>query len=135
MWKNQSSVISSFFTDIPDPFSQSMRFTKFKNNHDDLVDDVEYLVMHKSQVCLANISSIKLKSTNDYNTCAGVSKIDSHTKYSLVHKGGKHGFYTYNPHSGWNKLLCELLRLLSTVKVDKASLFYNIEIIMNATGN
>ena len=69
----------SFFTDISDPFFENMRFTKLKNNYGDLVDDVEDLVMHGSQVSLANVSSIKLKSINDYNTRSGVSKIDSHT--------------------------------------------------------
>ena len=63
-----------------------MRFTKFKNNYSDLADDVEDLVMHRSQVNLANVYSIILKSTLDYN-------IDNHKKYSLVRKGVKHGFY------------------------------------------
>ena len=70
-----------------------MRFTKFKNNYGDLVDDVEDLVMHGSQVSLADVSSIKLKRTTDYNTCSGVSKIYNHTTYSLAKKDSKDGCY------------------------------------------
>ena len=58
------------FTDIPNPFFENMRFAKFKNKYGDLVDDVEDL--DGSQVSLANVSSIKLKSTNSYNTYSGV---------------------------------------------------------------
>ena len=109
-----------------------MRFTKFRNNYGDLFDIVKDLVMYGSQASLANVSSIKLVSINDYNTSSGVSKIDNHTKYSLVHRGDKHGLYGHNPHYGWNNLLPEILRLLSTVKVKKADLYENTEILMNA---
>ena len=44
-------------------------------------------------------------------------------------------FYGYSPYSGWNKLSPDVLELLSTVKVKKASENYNIEILLNATGN
>ena len=69
-----------------------MRFTKFKNKYDDLVDDIVDLVIHGSKVSLANVSSIKLTSANDYNTRSGVSKIDNHIKYSLAKRGGKDEF-------------------------------------------
>ena len=86
-----------------------MRFTKFKNNSGDLVDDVVDLVMHGSQVSLANISSINVMSTNDYNTRSGVSKIDKPAKYSLAKRDGKDELYGYNAHYGWNKLSPEAL--------------------------
>ena len=91
--------------------------------------------MHGSQVILASFSSINLKSTNDYITCSRVKKVDNHTIYSLAKRGGKYGCYGYNPHCGWNKLSPEVLILLYTVKVNKASLNSNIEILLNAAGN
>ena len=44
-------------------------------------------------------------------------------------------FQGYNLHYGWNKLLPKVLKILSTVKVKKANIHFNIEIILNATGN
>ena len=77
------------FTGIPDPFFESMKFNKFKNKYGDLVDDVEDLVMHGSQVSLAHVSSVKLISRNNFNTNSGVIKIDNHTKYSIVKRDDK----------------------------------------------
>ena len=92
--------------------------------------------MHGSQVSLAHVSSVKLMSRNDFNTNSGVIKIDNHTKYSIVKRDDKdRSFYGYNPHYGWNKLSPDVLKLLSTVKVKKASLHFNIEIKLNVTGN
>ena len=52
-----------------------MRFNKFKNKYGDLVDDVEYLVMHGCQVSLANISSVKLMCRNDLTHTLGLAKL------------------------------------------------------------
>ena len=69
-----------------DPFFENMKFIKFKNKYGDLVDDVEYLGMYGSQVCLAHVSSVKLIIRNDFNTNSEIIKLDNHTKYSIVNK-------------------------------------------------
>ena len=56
-----------------------MKLNKSKNNFGDLVDDVEDLVMHGSQVNVSRVSSVKLMSRNDFNTKSGIIKIDNHT--------------------------------------------------------
>ena len=125
----------TLFTGIPDPFFEIMRFNKFKNKYGDLVDDIEDLVMHGSQVSLANVSSVKLMSTNDFNTHSVVRKIDNHTKYSFAKRGDNGGFYGCNPCYGWNKVSLDALELLFTVKVKKADLHESTEILLNTARN
>ena len=92
--------------------------------------------LHGSQVRLAPVSSVKLMIRNAFNTNSEVVKIDNNTKYSIINRDDKDcSFYGYNPHYGCNKLSPDVLKLISTVKVKKASLYFNIEMILNATGN
>ena len=81
-----------------------------------MVNDVEDFVMHRSQVSCDLVSSVKLISRNNFNTHSGVCKIDNHTKYSMIKRGDKVRFYGYNARYGWNRLLTDVLDLISTVK-------------------
>ena len=100
-----------------------------------MIDDVEDVVMHGSQVSSSLVSSIKLYSINELNIHCEVYNIDNYTKYYLAKSGDTDVFYEYNLHYGWNKLSHDLLTMLSKTKVEEITLHLSKSVLLNAAGN
>ena len=82
----------SVFIDIPDPFYERMGLKKHNNNYGDLVDDVDDLVMHGSQVNSTMASSIHLVAIPNLSMPCGVYSIEHNTKYSIAKRGSTNAY-------------------------------------------
>ena len=88
------------FTDIPDPFYNSMRFNKYQNVYGDLVDEVDNLVIYGSQVSLEMTSSIFLFIIPKCYMPYHAYSIENNTKFSIVKRGGTSEYWGFSPHYG-----------------------------------
>ena len=78
------------FIDIPDPFFENMRFSKYKSHFGDLFGYADDIIMYGSQDSAAMVNSIRLVSiTKMYRPC-GVYTTNNKYKYSIEKKETLH---------------------------------------------